>query len=81
MDEFSTDDFVFIKNSVFTVDGLIHRRRTIRSGQDEIRTRDYITDLDNKNSMQRSMSRVFVIAQCFGLCPVQGITSHTADDL
>ncbi|KAJ9591293.1 hypothetical protein L9F63_002167, partial [Diploptera punctata] len=37
--------------------------------------------LENINSFQRAMSSVLVVAMCFGLCPVYGISSHRAEDL
>jgi Trehalose receptor. len=36
---------------------------------------------EHKDSMQSSMGIVFMAAQCFGLCPVQGITSLQAQDI
>jgi hypothetical protein len=36
---------------------------------------------DDPNSLRRAMSFFMLMAQCFGLCPVQGITGLTAQDL
>jgi hypothetical protein len=36
---------------------------------------------NNQNSLRKIMSSFMLIAQCFALCPVQGITSLHAQDL
>ena len=83
VEEYSNSGFTFIRNNaVSSVDGLVHRRGPVRSGKIEpTRNKEFTSEFDSENSMQRSMSTVLFIAQCFALCPLQGITSHDVHDL
>jgi hypothetical protein len=61
---------------------------TVKANVIKLYTKNRIRDVrsinhkkEDKNSLRRVMSFFMLIAQCFGLCPVGGITGLTAQHL